>query len=169
MGGYWWRNWYFEVILFPLVSDEFAGHNIEVMDEYFPISCFDAVYIIDLSVSVLEAARERIARNGWTNVTILCQDAHYFQLPEWQNGMQLEGSVSLATLSYTLSMVGDQLWAPHAGWALTLARWMVFIVWWTAFTGRFAHRTVLSASSTFTRMGNSILARIKQGRALSEN
>ncbi|KAJ6457067.1 hypothetical protein C8R47DRAFT_995934, partial [Mycena vitilis] len=80
-----------------------TGRNIEIMQKYFPISNFDAVYIVDLSETLLNAARARIAKNGWTNVKILCQDAQYFRLPEWSNGTKLEGSVGFATLAYCLS------------------------------------------------------------------
>ncbi|KAJ6546781.1 hypothetical protein B0H19DRAFT_1162471, partial [Mycena capillaripes] len=82
-----------------------TGHNIEVMHKYFPISSFDTIYIVDLSETLLEVARGRIAKNGWTNVKVLCQDAQDFQLPEWSNGMQLEGSVGFLTLSFSLSMM----------------------------------------------------------------
>lgn len=82
-----------------------TGHNIERMDKYFPISSFDAVYVIDLCESLLQVARKRCADKGWTNVTVLCQDASQFSLPEWSDGKDPKGCVSFVTLSYSLSMI----------------------------------------------------------------
>ena len=75
------------------------------MDEHIPISSFDAVYLIDLCEPLLEIARARFLRRGWTNVKVLCQDAAEFNLPEWENGEDPKGSVGFVTLSYSLSMV----------------------------------------------------------------
>jgi betaine lipid synthase len=85
------------------------GYNIEEMDKYFPIDSFDHVYLVDLCESLLQVARERFARRGWKNVTVLCQDATSFILPEWKgvSGSTIQGSVSFVTLSYSLSMVGS--------------------------------------------------------------
>ncbi|KAJ7491042.1 hypothetical protein FB451DRAFT_1349411 [Mycena latifolia] len=85
-----------------------TGHNIDLMDEYFPVSSFDAIYLVDLGESLLEIAHRRFEKKGWKNVHVLCQDPQSFQLPEWSKGMQLEeGSVSIVTLSYSLSKVGS--------------------------------------------------------------
>ena len=75
------------------------------MDKHFPITSFDAVYLVDLCEPLLQVARKRFAKRGWTNVTVLCQDACDFSLPEWSDGVDLKGSVGLVTLSYSLSMV----------------------------------------------------------------
>ncbi|KAJ6606167.1 hypothetical protein DFH09DRAFT_1119498 [Mycena vulgaris] len=80
-----------------------TGNSIEVMDKYFPVSSFDAIYLVDLREPLLEVARRRFEKKGWKNVHVLCQDAQHFQLPEWSKGMQLDGSVSFVTLSYSLS------------------------------------------------------------------
>jgi betaine lipid synthase len=82
-----------------------TGYNIELMDKYLPISSFDAVYLVDLCDSLLDVARKRFAEKGWTNVVVLCQDASEFTLPEWSQGTDPKGSVSLVTMSYSLSMV----------------------------------------------------------------
>ncbi|KIY74282.1 S-adenosyl-L-methionine-dependent methyltransferase [Cylindrobasidium torrendii FP15055 ss-10] len=83
-----------------------TGWNIEQMDKHFPISEFDHVYLIDLCGPLLQVARTRFARRGWKNVTVLCQDATEFCLPEWsEKGMPSEGSVSFVTMSYSLSMI----------------------------------------------------------------
>ncbi|KAK7035304.1 hypothetical protein VNI00_012071 [Paramarasmius palmivorus] len=82
-----------------------TGHNIELMNEFFPISSFDAIYLIDLCEPLLQVARKRFAERGWNNVHILCQDASDFTLPEWLDGAEAKGSVSFVTLSYSLSMI----------------------------------------------------------------
>ncbi|KAG2064754.1 hypothetical protein BDR04DRAFT_1234922 [Suillus decipiens] len=81
-----------------------TGHNIELMDRHFPVSSFDAIYLIDLCEPLLQVARERFAKRGWTNITVLCQDASEFALPEWTR-CDPKGSVSFVTLSYSLSMI----------------------------------------------------------------
>ncbi len=43
---------------------------------------FTHVYLVDLSPSLCEVARKRFDRLGWTNVTVVCQDARTFQLEE---------------------------------------------------------------------------------------
>ena len=74
------------------------------MDKHFPVSQFDAIYLIDLCEPLLDVARKRFARKGWRNITVLCQDATDFSLPEWAT-TDPKGSVSFITLSYSLSMV----------------------------------------------------------------
>lgn len=75
------------------------------MHKYLPIPSFDAVYIVDLCEPLLQVARKRFADKGWKNVTVLCQDASQFSLPEWSDGKDPKGCVSFVTLSYSLSMV----------------------------------------------------------------
>ncbi|KAJ7733754.1 hypothetical protein DFH07DRAFT_132329 [Mycena maculata] len=82
-----------------------TGHNIELMDKHMRISEFDAVYLIDLCEPLLDIARQRFVDKGWTNVTVLCQDASEFTLPEWNDGRDPKGSVGFVTLSYSLSMI----------------------------------------------------------------
>lgn len=89
----------------PKTLNKLVGHNIERMHKYFPISSFDAVYVVDLCEPLLQVARKRFANKGWTNVTVLCQDASRFSLPEWSDGKDPKGCVSFVTLSYSLSMV----------------------------------------------------------------
>ncbi|EKM51071.1 uncharacterized protein PHACADRAFT_165696 [Phanerochaete carnosa HHB-10118-sp] len=83
-----------------------TGFNIEEMDSYFPIKDFDSVYLIDLCEPLLDVARRRFAARGWKNVQVLCQDATFFSLPEWDNNLvSARGAVSVFTLSYSLSMI----------------------------------------------------------------
>jgi betaine lipid synthase len=111
MGGYWWWNWsvihdlLYEILLIVALP----GYNIELMDKYFSITSFDAVYLIDLCEPLLHVARRRFAGKGWDNVRVLCQDASEFVLPEWLDGSHPKGSVGLVTLSYSLSVVCLQL------------------------------------------------------------
>ncbi|KAF9220624.1 hypothetical protein BS17DRAFT_759265 [Gyrodon lividus] len=81
-----------------------TGHNIELMNKHFPVSSFDAIYLIDLCEPLLEVARKRFSGRGWNNITVLCQDASEFSLPEWSR-TDPKGSVSFVTLSYSLSMI----------------------------------------------------------------
>ncbi|KAF7359110.1 S-adenosyl-L-methionine-dependent methyltransferase [Mycena sanguinolenta] len=82
-----------------------TGHNIEFMDDHFPVSSFDAIYIVDICEPLLQVARDRIAKRGWKNVTVLCQDATVFWLPEWLDGIDPRGSVSFVTMSYSITMI----------------------------------------------------------------
>lgn len=69
------------------------------MNKFRPISSFKAVYLIDLSPSLCEVAKDRFRRCGWKNVHVLCIDANDFTLPE------KSGKVDLITMSYSLSMI----------------------------------------------------------------
>jgi len=91
-----------------------AGWNVEAMDKHFPISQFDAVYVVDLCQPLLDLAQKRFATKGWTNVVCLCQDATTFVLPEWSDGVKPQGSLGFVTLSYSLSMVRP--FETHQGW-----------------------------------------------------
>lgn len=71
---------------------EFAGDRLRSLK---------AVYLVDLCPSLLEVARERIARHGWQNVHAVEADATAFRPPE--------GEADLVTFSYSLTMIPD--WA----------------------------------------------------------
>lgn len=76
-----------------------TGWNIEHMTtNYLPISCFKAIYLVDLSPSLCEVARKRFAEKNWKNVHVLCIDAADFTPPAGS-------SVDLFTMSYSLSMI----------------------------------------------------------------
>lgn len=82
-----------------------TGYNIEIMDKLLAAegginSFFSHVYLIDLSPSLCEVARERVERFKWTNVTILCQDARSMHHSQSQ-------TADLITMSYSLSMIPD--------------------------------------------------------------
>ncbi|KAI7890506.1 uncharacterized protein EV154DRAFT_511178, partial [Mucor mucedo] len=64
---------------------------------------FEKIILVDLTPSLCKVAQERFLKKGWKNVTVLCQDASTFQVPEGS----LEGRVGLVTVSYALSMMDD--------------------------------------------------------------
>lgn len=88
-----------------------ARYNIEAMSAYVPVDkFFDHVYLVDLSPSLCDVARQRFERLGWKNVTVLCQDARSFRLPEKQlDPKSADGATTdradLITMSYSLSMI----------------------------------------------------------------
>ncbi|KAJ1941696.1 hypothetical protein FBU59_003427, partial [Linderina macrospora] len=79
-----------------------TGWNIEQMDKYFGIKHFEHVYLIDLCRPLCKVAEQRFRQRGWTNVTVLCQDAATFELPGLANDT---GKIDLVTMSYSLSMI----------------------------------------------------------------
>jgi betaine lipid synthase len=81
------------------------GWNIESMNEFLPISSFDAIYLIDLCEPLLELARKRFEEKGWKNVFVLCQDASNFTLPDWGPSFDPKGSINFVTMSYSVTMV----------------------------------------------------------------
>ncbi|KAJ3273668.1 hypothetical protein HDV01_004277 [Terramyces sp. JEL0728] len=79
-----------------------TGENIERMNQFFPISNFDRVYLVDITPSLCEIARKRFERLGWTNVKVLCMDASKFEVPA-EDGDDLD--IALITMSYSLTMI----------------------------------------------------------------
>lgn len=81
------------------------------MSAFVPVDkFFDQVYLVDLSPSLCDVARQRFERLGWKNVTVLCQDARSFQLPERSvdprsNNAATSDRADLITMSYSLSMI----------------------------------------------------------------
>lgn len=83
------------------------------MNAFVPVETFfSQIYLVDLSPSLLEVARQRFARLGWKNVTIVCEDARTFRLPDDRvENMQhhgyfaSSGKADVATMSYSLSMI----------------------------------------------------------------
>jgi betaine lipid synthase len=74
------------------------------MNEIFPLrKYFRAIYIIDLSPSLCNVARERVRRLHLADlVHVLCDDAVSFDIPDFPYA---EGNVDLITMSYSLSMM----------------------------------------------------------------
>jgi betaine lipid synthase len=70
------------------------------MNSIMPIGeAFSQVYLVDFSPSLCEVARERVKRMGWTNVSVVCEDARKFRLQETD--------AEVITMSYSLSMIPD--------------------------------------------------------------
>jgi len=74
-----------------------TGSNLENIANLVPK--MKKIYIVDLASSLLEVARERIKKNGWTNVVAVEADATTFT-PE-------EGYADIVTFSYSLTMIPD--------------------------------------------------------------
>jgi S-adenosylmethionine-diacylgycerolhomoserine-N-methlytransferase len=72
-----------------------TGANIEVLGER--LAALGSVTIVDLCPSLLETARRRIERHGWTNVRTALADAATFE-PDG-------GPVDAITFSYSLTMI----------------------------------------------------------------
>src|ERR1700761_2220277 len=82
---------------------------------------FRAVYLVDFSPSLCQIARNRFQRLGWKNVKIICQDARYFRLEDYEDEVdqsmvkekEYESSsesgvgADLVTMSYALSMIPE--------------------------------------------------------------
>ena len=85
---------------------------------------FSRVYLVDFSPSLCAVAKTRFERLGWTNVTVVCQDARKFRLEDYENDLQGDrtptrsqtlgyfsqkradsGRADLITMSYSLSMM----------------------------------------------------------------
>jgi S-adenosylmethionine-diacylgycerolhomoserine-N-methlytransferase len=74
-----------------------TGANLEFLGER--ISRLKKAYVVDLSPSLLELARKRIAERGWTNVEAVEADATHFR--------PAEGPADVVTFSYSLTMIPD--------------------------------------------------------------
>jgi betaine lipid synthase len=104
-----------------------TGWNIEQMGQQVDVpTFFHAVYLVDLSSSLCEIARQRFKRLGWNNVHVICEDARIFRLSDYEAGLdekQRDFSIGksasyeedgrdtvgadLLTLSYSLSMIPE--------------------------------------------------------------
>lgn len=74
-----------------------TGRNLEFLGER--LGQLGHIYIVDLSTSLLERARRRIAERGWSNVTAVQADVTRFTPPE--------GHADVVTFSYSLTMIPD--------------------------------------------------------------
>ncbi|KAK8170726.1 betaine lipid synthase [Phyllosticta citribraziliensis] len=87
---------------------------------------FRSVYVVDLSPSLCEIARNRFARLGWKNVKVVCQDARSFRVEDHEvvpsderslvrvnsgeyaaDGRKKTLGAELVTISYALSMIPE--------------------------------------------------------------
>ncbi|KAF9973226.1 hypothetical protein BGZ73_003564 [Actinomortierella ambigua] len=79
-----------------------TGWNIEQMQKYHSLDNFERIYLVDLCSALCKVARERVEKQGWTNVEVVCEDATKFTLPGVANDV---GKVDVITMSYSLSMM----------------------------------------------------------------
>jgi betaine lipid synthase len=102
-----------------------TGFNIEAMSKFVNVpDFFSSVYLVDFSPSLCEVARKRFEKLGWTNVTVVCEDARKFRLEDYESGVPAaknplrspalsyftqqrpdHGGADLVTMSYSLSMI----------------------------------------------------------------
>jgi S-adenosylmethionine-diacylgycerolhomoserine-N-methlytransferase len=95
-----------------------TGSNLEFLGER--LHRLDRVEIVDLCPSLLEAARERIARKGWDNVSAVQGDATYYE--------PARGLVDAISFSYSLTMMPDWFAALERAYALLPPGGMVGVV-----------------------------------------
>ena len=74
-----------------------TGGNLDYFGDR--INQLGKIYVLDLSHSLLEVAKKRIAASGWTNVETALADATTFRPPG--------GPVDVVTFSYSLTMIPD--------------------------------------------------------------
>jgi len=84
-----------------------TGANLEYLADR--LGQLRQVYVVDLSPSLLEVARQRCEERGWTNVQTVCADATTWQPPE---------PVDVVTFSYSLTMIPDWFAAIDNGLAM---------------------------------------------------
>ena len=118
---WWWYRVRLLVSTYEALLIHSNSYNIEAMSKYLPVDTyFSHVYLVDLSPSLLDIARQRFTRLGWKNVSVVCQDARAFRLPNRSEKQIMAGSdnrrasegspanaVDLLTMSYSLSMIPD--------------------------------------------------------------
>lgn len=72
-----------------------TGQNVETMAGFCDLSLFKKVYVVDICGPLCEIAREKVAKNGWTNVEVVEADVCDYK-PD-------ETHATLVTFSYSLS------------------------------------------------------------------
>ncbi|GHP08431.1 hypothetical protein PPROV_000717000 [Pycnococcus provasolii] len=81
-----------------------TGENVALMAEFIDLSAFSAIYVVDLTPSLVEVARKKVKAKGWTNVFVEEGDATSWHLPlHYSDGT--ETKADLVTFSYSLSMM----------------------------------------------------------------
>ncbi len=87
-----------------------TGGNLEFLADH--IHRLKKVYVVDLSPSLLEVARRRVAERGWSNVEAVEADATLFH--------PAVGPADVVTFSYSLTMIPD--WFAAIENALTMLK-----------------------------------------------
>ncbi|KAL6306321.1 hypothetical protein BKA93DRAFT_729495 [Sparassis latifolia] len=91
-----------------------TGWNIEKMNDFVSVpEFFEAVYLVDLSPSLCEVARQRFVKLKWKNVHVVCEDARAFKLYSARDvrtmpdGEKHSRKADYISMSYSLSMIPD--------------------------------------------------------------
>jgi len=87
-----------------------TGSNLECVGDR--MAALKQAYLVDLTPSLVEVARKRVAARGWKNVTVVEGDATAWR-PE-------EGLADVVTFSYSLTMIPD--WFKAIDHALSLLK-----------------------------------------------
>lgn len=85
-----------------------TGANLEYLEAR--IADLGRVYIVDLTPSLLQVARRRVAEHGWSNVEVVEADATTFEPPCQP--------VDVITFSYSLTMIPDWFGVLEQAWRL---------------------------------------------------
>mmetsp|Transcript_21401 Transcript_21401/g.29725 ORF Transcript_21401/g.29725 Transcript_21401/m.29725 type:complete len:252 (-) Transcript_21401:175-930(-) len=78
-----------------------TGSNLEFFGDN--ISQFSKVVVLDLTPSLVEVAKERVAKRGWSNVSVVLGDACDKEHP----GLPAAGTCDVVTISYAITMIPD--------------------------------------------------------------
>lgn len=86
-----------------------TGYNIEKLNEILPIAeNFSAVYLVDLSPSLLAVARRRFEALGLDHIVkLVCMDARKFRIEDFEPMAGAGTGVDWITMSYSLSMIPE--------------------------------------------------------------
>jgi S-adenosylmethionine-diacylgycerolhomoserine-N-methlytransferase len=74
-----------------------TGSNLDNFGD--EIGQLEKIYVVDLSTSLLERARQRVTQAGWSNVEVIEADATQFR--------PAAGYADVVTFSYSLTMIPD--------------------------------------------------------------
>ncbi|CAM6086062.1 unnamed protein product [Calypogeia fissa] len=74
-----------------------TGENVDLMAQYFDLTKFEKIYVVDICGPLCDVARRKVARRGWNNVEVVEADVCEFE-PEVK-------PATLITFSYSLSMI----------------------------------------------------------------
>ncbi|KAL8714977.1 MAG: hypothetical protein Q9225_006462 [Loekoesia sp. 1 TL-2023] len=86
-----------------------TGYNIEAMHAYIDVpNFFSGIFLVDLSPSLCEVARNRFQRLGW-DVKVVCEDARTFRLGDHLEKLANVKPTSKCSAEYT-SVTGDMMY-----------------------------------------------------------
>ena len=116
-----------------------TGSNLTALGDR--LSCLAKAYVVDLSPSLLEVARQRAIDRNWTNVEAVEADATQFR--------PAEGTADVVTFSYSLTMIPDWFAAVDNALAMLAPGGIIGVV--DFFVGRNFASGGTPAHSWFTR------------------